>query len=175
MTYTLQDAEKLAEELFKRNTDYSGVPYTDHLKAVAASLEMFDEDLQVVGMLHSVLERTDWTAPMLLDEGVPAASCEAIQLLTRDRRTQTWAAYFRQIRNHEDASLVKIACTAHNVLPGRVVSIHPRHQAERITARGFAQRHLWTTVYEDDLRDVLKAVNPDLLVAVEELKKDGKL
>lgn len=175
MTYTLKDARKLADELFQRSTDYTGVPYMDHLEVVAGALEMFDEDLQVVGLLHSVLEHTDWTSQMLLDEGVPSGSVDTIVAMTHDKIRQTHAAYFRQVKASEDASLVKLACVAHNFLPERLDLPRLKWRTNRVVCEGFSERHLWTSVYEDDLRDILQIVHPELLDRVHRLKEDGKL
>jgi len=175
VTYPLEKARKLAYEIFDRMKDWSDAPYTDHLEAVCAAMEPYDEDLQVVGMLHSIMEHTDWDPETLRYEGLPEKSIDTLKALTRDRRAQPWAMYFRQVRADEDATLVKIACTAHNYRAERLATRKLLQRSERLIAQGFAQRHLWTAAYEDDLRDVLEAVHPGLLIRVDQLKKDGKL
>jgi (p)ppGpp synthase/HD superfamily hydrolase len=175
MTYTLADARKLATDIFKRSFDYTGVPYMGHLEVVTDALEVFDEDLQVVGMLHSILEHSDWTAQTLLEEGVPRKSVDTIVTLTRNTEIQTDAMYFRQVRVSEDAVLVKIACTAHNHRPERLDFRPSTYRTRRFASEGFSERHLWPAAYEDDLRDVLRVAHPELLERVERLKGENKL
>lgn len=163
MAYTLTQARKLAQDIFKRKHDSGMIPYMEHLEAVSSALEAFDEDLQVVGMLHSILEHTDWTQETLLIEGLPDKSIETIVALTHERLQYPEARYFRQVRDNEDATLVKIACTAHRNRADRLISLPPFYRSKYMLNLGYAQRHLWTTAYKQDVRDILEALNPPLL------------
>lgn len=176
MTYTLADATELAHMIFDHVNAKSGDPYMDHLYAVSSALEVFDEDLQAVGMLHSVLEYTDWNIGMLRDEGLSDHQLNMVQVLTRDRRKQTYGHYLRQVRPHEDAVLVKIACNAHNSIPERYAGMKMyKFIHDRIASENAVQTVLWPAAWEDDLRDILAAVNPPLLEVVDRLKDDGRL
>lgn len=176
MTYTLVDATKLAHMVFDHVNARSGDPYMDHLYAVSAGLEVFGEELQVVGMLHSVLEYTDWDIGMLKDEGLSEHALNMIRVLTRDRRVQTYGHYLRQVRPHEDAVLVKIACNAHNSIPERYNGMKVyKYVHDRVASENAVQTVLWPAAWEDDLRDILAAINPPLLGIVDQMKKDDRL
>lgn len=176
MTYTLADATKLAHMIFDHVNARSGDPYMDHLYAVSAGLEVFGEDLQIIGILHSALEYTDWDIEMLRDEGLSEHALTMLQVLTRDRQHQTYGHYLRQVRPHEDAVLVKIACNAHNGIPERYIGLKTyKHVHGRVVHENAVQTVLWPAAWEDDLRDILAVVNPPLIGVVDRLKKDGRL
>lgn len=175
MAYTLTRATKLAHTIFRRTYQRGGIPYMEHLTAVCDALEMFGEDLQGVGMLHSIMEFTDWTPETLLLEGLPDESIETLKVLTHDNSAQTLSMYFRRVRDNEDATLVKIACTAHKTRPDRLALMPPAWQTARLVSLGFAQRHLWTAAYEQDLTDILTVAHPELLRVAQQLRNDDRL
>jgi (p)ppGpp synthase/HD superfamily hydrolase len=159
---SVADAEALARLAHEGQTDRIGVPYIEHVRAVAAGLAAFGPELQMAGLLHDVIEDTPWTAERLRAAGVPDRVVGIVEQVTNHPDVR-YEDKLRRIAAGRDAALVKIADNAHNSRPDRAARL-PREQRLRLAAkyRG-ARAVLWPAVPREDVATILAVVNPALL------------
>ncbi|GAA2750454.1 HD domain-containing protein [Kitasatospora cinereorecta] len=159
---TLDEVDALAAAAHAGQTDRIGVPYVEHVRAVAAGLASFGAGLQMAGLLHDVLEDTPLTADDLLRAGVPAAVVATVRRVTRVPGTG-YEEMLRQVVTDHSATLLKIADNAHNSRPDRAALL-PEADRLRLAERYRAARAvLWPAVAAADVRAVVAVVNPALL------------
>lgn len=111
----IEAAYRLAEEKHREQKRSSGEPYIIHPLSVAAILVGLGMDSQSVmaGLLHDVVEDTDWTLEQLEAEGFPPESMEALGLLTHPEG-QPYMEYVAGLRHNSVAVKVKLADLRHN-------------------------------------------------------------
>ena len=103
----LEKAEQIAVKGHQGQFRKDGVtPYVTHPQRVAKRC-MGDDKAQAVAWLHDVLEDTDYTEEMLLEEGIPADVVEAVKVLTKSDG-QDYYEYLENVKNNVLASKVKI-------------------------------------------------------------------
>ncbi|RSS59286.1 HD domain-containing protein [Streptomyces sp. WAC01280] len=159
---TLAQVDALVEEAHAGQVDLIGVPYVEHVRAVAAGLEPFGEELVMAGLLHDVIEDTAWTAERLRAAGVPDRVVALVEAVT-NRPDLSYEAKLRLIAEDPDATLVKIADNAHNSRPDRAAELPPARR-ERLAAKYRGARDiLWARADTERIATILTAVNPDLL------------
>jgi len=101
-------AIKIAAEAFVNKTDKGGKPYILHCLRVMQSMPAEDEDLQVIAVLHDIIEDTDTSWKTLLDYEFSERVLVAINTLTH-RKHLPYMAYIENIATNEDAIIVKMA------------------------------------------------------------------
>ncbi|MFE2557036.1 HD domain-containing protein [Streptomyces sp. NPDC059352] len=159
---TLAEVHDLVTEAHAGQVDKIGVPYVEHVRAVAAGLEPFGEELVMAGLLHDVIEDTAWTADRLRSAGIPDRVVALVEAVT-NRPGQSYEAKLRSIAEDPDATLVKIADNAHNSRPDRAAELPPA-QRERFAAKYRGARDvLWAGVDPERIATILTVVNPALL------------
>jgi (p)ppGpp synthase/HD superfamily hydrolase len=164
---TLGEVEALAAAAHAGQTDKIGVPYMEHVRAVAGGLVPFGERLVMAGLLHDVIEDTDWTAERLRDAGVPGDVVSVVEAVTNQPGVP-YEEKIRRIAGDRDAALVKISDNAHNSRPDRAARL-PEEKRARLAAKYRAARDvLWAAVDDRDIAAVVTIVNPSLL---EELRE----
>ncbi|MFG2502845.1 HD domain-containing protein [Streptomyces sp. NPDC048441] len=163
---SVREIEVLADSAHAGQTDKIGVPYIEHVRAVAAGLGPFGDELVMAGLLHDLLEDTDWTAERLRKTGVPDRVVEIVEAVTN----QVGMAYDEKIRRITAdplATLVKIADNAHNSRPDRAAQL-PADMRERLAAKyRSARAELWPAANRDDIEAIVRIVNPSLLAELD--------
>ena len=163
---TLADVDAIAARAHAGQYDKIGVPYVDHVRAVSAGLAPFGVGMQMAGLLHDVIEDTELTAAALLTAGVPAAVVATVRRVT-NRAGVPYPDMLDGIRRDHAATLLKISDNAHNSLPERHIRLSPE-QRGRLTAKyAHARRLLWPAASPEDVRAILRIVNPSLLPQLE--------
>ncbi|MCN9243710.1 HD domain-containing protein [Streptomyces sp. RY43-2] len=159
---TVAEADALADRAHAGQVDKIGVPYVDHVRAVAAGLAPLGPALEMAGLLHDILEDTDCTAEQLRALGIP----DRVVRIVEDVTNTPGVAYeekIRRITSSRDATLVKIADNAHNSRPDRAARLSPEQRA-RLAAKYRAARDiLWPTVDPEQIETIVSIVNPALL------------
>ncbi|MFI0990350.1 HD domain-containing protein [Streptomyces exfoliatus] len=159
---TLAEVDALAARAHAGQTDKIGVPYVEHVRAVAAGLAPLGPHLAMAGLLHDVIEDTDWTAERLRAAGIPDRVVDIVEAVT-NRPGTTYEEKIRQITRDRDATLVKIADNAHNSRADRAAALPPDRR-ERLAAKYRAARELlWAAADPEDVTTILRVVNPGLL------------
>ncbi|MFJ7269441.1 HD domain-containing protein [Streptomyces sp. NPDC099050] len=147
--------------------DKIGVPYIEHVRAVAAGLAPFGDQLVMAGLLHDIIEDTDWTAERLRDAGIPERVISAVEAVTNQKGVP-YEEKIRRIMTNSDATLVKISDNAHNSHPDRAAQL-PEESRTRLAAKYRAARDvLWAAADFRDIKAIVTIVNPLLLVELRE-------
>ena len=81
MEKILSKAVTLALKAHEGQVDKSGMPYAGHIMRVMAAGRTMDE--KIVGVLHDVVEDTNWTFDALLAEGFPTLIVDALRYVTK--------------------------------------------------------------------------------------------
>lgn len=162
MTFDVPRAEAYAAIAHAGQTDKLGVPYIEHVRAVAEGVSMFGVVYAVTGLLHDVLEDTETTVSDLEEIGVPDEVIHAVQAVTRVPST-TYEEYLHGLLDNPVAVLVKIADNAHNSRPDRLSHL-PTKTATRLSLKyREARKLLWEHAPVPQIERVLEVVNPNLL------------
>ena len=83
---TLERAIEIAKKAHEGQIDKAGADYIGHPLRV---MEMGrTEDEKIVGVLHDVIEDSDWTFEMLEEEGFAPEIIEALRCLTKLSRDE---------------------------------------------------------------------------------------
>lgn len=103
---TLERAIEIATEAHRGQFDKAGRDYIGHPIRV---MEMGrTEDEKIVGVLHDVVEDTDWTFERLTEEGFSHEVTEALRCVTRLSENENYDSYIERIRKNQLAVKVKI-------------------------------------------------------------------
>jgi (p)ppGpp synthase/HD superfamily hydrolase len=115
---TVEDALRLAIEAHEGQKDLEGKPVILHPIAVALAGRNREE--VIAGLLHDVVEDTDFTFDDLIERGVDENIVEALRLLTHTKDTP-YEDYVRRIaQSSNDIALhVKYNDLCHNLKRGR--------------------------------------------------------
>jgi (p)ppGpp synthase/HD superfamily hydrolase len=146
MDFTIVElADRLAADAHRGQVDKAGEPYVGHLRRVAHYVDASDANAVAVALLHDILEDTPTTPARLLEQHVPPAVVEAIQLVTR-RSAQPTADYYREINAHSLAREVKLADLADNTDPDRLAQLPDALRARLIRKYADAYEALGTSL-----------------------------
>ncbi|KAA6211833.1 HD domain-containing protein [Streptomyces filamentosus] len=159
---TLAEVDALADRAHAGQTDKIGVPYVEHVRAVAAGLVPFGPELVMAGLLHDVVEDTEWTADGLRAAGVPERVVRAVEAVTNGPG-RSYEEKIRDIARNPDATLVKIADNAHNSRADRAAALPPDRRARLAAKYRTARRVLWAAADPAAVAAILRVVNPELL------------
>ncbi|MYX14406.1 HD domain-containing protein [Streptomyces sp. SID8374] len=156
------EVDALAAAAHAGQFDKVDVPYIRHVRAVAAGLVPFGDDLVMAGLLHDVIEDTDWTTERLLAAGVPNHVVGLVEDVTNQRGVPYEEKMWR-ITSSRDATLLKVADNAHNSHPDRAIKLS-EEQRTRLAAKYRAARDiLWPAAEDRDIETIVRIVNPSLL------------
>lgn len=109
----LDRAIAIAAKEFEGKFDKGGQPYILHCLHVMHKVGPSDHGLMTIAVLHDLVEDTDWTLDMLINEGFPHRVVTAIDCLTH-RREDSYDDYIRRIATNADARKVKLEDLRHN-------------------------------------------------------------
>lgn len=124
----------LAREAHAGQVDKAGVPYIEHVQAVANAVAATGARPSVVAaaLLHDVLEDTPVSPEDLRDAGIPEEVIRVVKRLTRASGVP-YIDYVRDVARDPDARAVKLADNAHNA--GRLDALPPE------VAQSLSQRY----------------------------------
>ena len=117
----IREAYELSADAHKNQLRRSGAPYIIHPLHVAiilAELEM-DKESIIAGLLHDVVEDTDYTLDDIAAMGFGQDVVEALTLMTHDKNVP-YLDYVAKIKDNPVARAVKLADLAHNPDPTRL-------------------------------------------------------
>ena len=113
MEKILSKAMTLALKAHKGQVDKSGMPYAGHIMRVMAAGRTIDE--KIVGVLHDVVEDTDWTFDALLAEGFPPHIVDALRCVTKLSDDEPYDEFIERVKTNPLAVAVKINDLADNM------------------------------------------------------------
>lgn len=118
----LKKAIEIAVMAHAGQTDKNGQPYVGHLFRVMSAGRTIEE--KIVGVLHDLLEDTEWTKEMLIEEQFPGNIISAIQCLTKIEG-EYYSVYLDRVKSNKLALLVKINDLTDNMDIKRLREIKP--------------------------------------------------
>lgn len=102
----LQRAIEIATEAHQGQLDKAGRDYIEHPLRV---MEMGKtEEEKIVGVLHDVVEDTDWTFEKLAEEGFSQDIIAALRCVTKLHENESYDEFIERIRKNPLATAVKI-------------------------------------------------------------------
>lgn len=113
MSELLAKAINIAVEAHRGVTDYSGMPYICHVMRVMQAGHTEAE--KIVGVLHDVVEDTDWTFDALHKEGFPAEIVDALRCVTKISEDEPYDDFIERVKTNPLAVAVKINDLADNM------------------------------------------------------------
>ena len=106
MDQLLAKAIEIALEAHKGATDKAGMPYAGHIMRVMQAGRTNDE--KIVGVLHGLVEDTDWTFDQLLEEGFPQHIVDALRCVTKISEDEPYEEFIKRVKTNPLAVAVKI-------------------------------------------------------------------
>ena len=105
MEEILQHAIELATEAHKGPKDRAGKPYIGHITRVMQGGKTVEE--RMAGILHDIVEDTDWTFEKLADEGIPPQVIAAVRCLTK-QEGEDYDHFIERVKTNPIAIAVKL-------------------------------------------------------------------
>ena len=151
----LDAALQFATEKHAGQTRIGGAPYISHPVAVAKLLGEagYDEEYQIAGLFHDLLEDTDATCEEIAVYGSPEI-LEAVKLLTK-KKCYVMSEYIAGIKNNKMAFAVKGADRLHN--------LQSAFYADEKFKRKYIRESLeWYTAFDERIPDAIKQLKATL-------------
>ena len=105
MEEILQRAIEIATEAHKEQKDRSGKPYIGHITRVSQAGRTLEE--RMAGILHDIVEDTDWTLEKLAGEGIPPQVIDAVRCLTK-QEGEDYDRFIERVKTNPIAVEVKL-------------------------------------------------------------------
>jgi (p)ppGpp synthase/HD superfamily hydrolase len=103
---TLERAIEIATEAHRGQLDKAGCDYIEHPLRVMAAGKSLDE--KIVGVLHDVVEDTNWTFEDLAAEGFSAEVIEALRCVTKQSESEPYDKFIARVKRNPLAVAVKL-------------------------------------------------------------------
>jgi (p)ppGpp synthase/HD superfamily hydrolase len=103
---TLERAIEIATEAHRGQFDKAGCDYIEHPLRVMAAGKSLDE--KIVGVLHDVVEDTNWTFEDLAAEGFSAEVIEALRCVTKLSESEPYDKFIARVKRNPLAVAVKL-------------------------------------------------------------------
>lgn len=127
----LSNAIALATKAHEGQFDKGGLPYILHPLTVMHYLKTDDEELQVIAILHDIIEDTSTTWNDLYAAGCTDRVINAVKALTK-QKGQSYEEYKTAVFTNIDAMKVKLCDLRHNTDIRRLKGVSEK-DAERMT------------------------------------------
>lgn len=109
----LSIAIKIASEAHLNQMDKGGNPYILHPIWVMNKVRHLGHEYMIVGVLHDVVEDSNWSISKLRSAGIPEVCLVALALLTHDPDME-YQSYIKSLAVNEIAREVKMRDLEHN-------------------------------------------------------------
>ena len=103
---TLERAIEIATEAHRGQLDKAGCDYIEHPLRVMAAGKSLDE--KIVGVLHDVVEDTNWTFEGLAAEGFSTEVIEALRCVTKLSESEPYDKFIARVKRNPLAVAVKL-------------------------------------------------------------------
>ena len=103
---TLERAIEIARGAHKGQLDKAGCEYIGHPLRVMAAGRSLEE--KIAGVLHDVVEDSDWTFEQLEAEGFPSSVIEALRCVTKLSEEEPYDKFIARVKTNPLAVAVKI-------------------------------------------------------------------
>ena len=120
----LERAIEIALEAHKGLLDKGGSPYVLHPLRVMFSLHTEEE--RIVGVLHDVVEDSDWTFEELLAEGFSKEIIDGLKSVTKSHDSEDYDLFVQRAKKNPIGRKVKIADITDNLDVRRLEELRPK-------------------------------------------------
>ena len=120
---TLQRAIEIAYEAHAGQYDKAGADYINHPLRVMEKGTTGEE--KIVGVLHDVVEDSDWTFEMLQAEGFSPNVMFALRYLTKKSENEDYDDFISRVLKNELAARVKLSDLEDNLDLSRLETVTP--------------------------------------------------
>lgn len=169
----VSSAVNIAHIAHRGQVDKQGGEYINHPLEVAKMLEIFGDRAYMAGVLHDVIEDSDYTAQDLLDSHIPYSVVKAVNAVSRpEDRSLSYMEWIRSIKNisweeddflsHQElenaglntndsiplAVIVKLADNYHNSLSSRSENLPEGMEKRYSRARKILEKDIPDNVIE---------------------------
>lgn len=127
---TLGRAISITSKAFEEVLDKQRQPYILHCLHVMNGVSLLGEAFMIVGVLHDLVEDTDWTLSRLLEEGFSREVVEAVDAVSR-RDLEPYTDFIKRCSSNVIGREVKKADLRHNTLLSRSTGLTPRDLARQ--------------------------------------------
>lgn len=103
---TLERAIEIAKQAHAGQVDKGGADYISHPLHVMEMCETEEE--KIVGILHDVVEDSDWTFEMLEAEGFSQEIIDALKCVTKLSNDEAYDEFIKRVMRNELAMRVKV-------------------------------------------------------------------
>lgn len=118
---TLERAIEIARQAHVGQVDKGGADYIGHPLRV---MEMGrTEEEKIVGVLHDVVEDSEWTFEMLEEEGFAPEIIEALRCLTKLSKDEDYDHLMTRVKSNKLAIKVKLCDLTDNLDTSRLVNV----------------------------------------------------
>ena len=118
---TLERAIAIATEAHRGQFDKAGNDYIQHPLRVMAAGTTTDE--KIVGVLHDVIEDTDWSFEQLFEEGFSSEVIEALKCVTKVSEEEPYDEFIERVKKNPLAVAVKLNDLTDNMDIRRLVEL----------------------------------------------------
>ena len=102
----LDRAKAIATSAHEGQVDKAGKPYIDHPMRVMNMGKTVEE--KIAGVLHDVVEDSDWTFEMLYKEGIPKDVMDALRCVTKLSEDEDYDHFIERVKTNPLAVKVKL-------------------------------------------------------------------
>ena len=103
---TLKRAIEIARQAHAGQVDKAGEDYIEHPLRIMWKAK--EEDEQMIGVLHDVVEDSDWTFEMLEEEGFSSEVIEALRCMTKLSDDEDYDHFIDRVLTNTLAMRVKL-------------------------------------------------------------------
>lgn len=125
----LERAIEIARQAHAGQVDKAGTDYIGHPLRVMEMCETEEE--KIVGVLHDVVEDTDWTFEMLEAEGFSSEVIGALRCVTKQSKDENYDEFIERVLTNELARQVKL-CDLKDNMNLRRISAPSEEDLQRI-------------------------------------------
>lgn len=129
----LNQAIILATTKHADQRDKGGQPYILHPLRVMLNSSLTTNEERIVAVLHDVIEDTDCSSEVLLEQGFTSEIIAAIEAITHLEK-ESQKDYLSRVKANPLAMTVKLADIADNLTPARLDQLPPTEH-ERLTEK----------------------------------------
>jgi len=121
---TIERAIKIAVDAHKGQKDKNGAPYILHLIRVMEKGE--NESERICGVLHDIVEDTNWTFEQLEQEGFDVEIVDALKCITKESEEEDYDHFINRVKENKTAIKVKLNDLQDNMNITRLHQINER-------------------------------------------------
>ncbi len=151
MTARLDIAIAIAAKAFEGKFDKGGKPYILHCLHVMEAVSGLGEQAMIVGVLHDLIEDTDWTEQMLIDAGFEPRTAKLVSMVTHKDGEDYLETYIPRTSLNPITRAVKMADLEHNSTVTRQKGMRDKDK-DRIVKYHTAYFYLQNTAAQDSAR-----------------------